>query len=155
MKKLLLILALSLVALTAHAQLYLGGSLSFLGDSGGVMVGLHPEVGYAFSDRISVGSSVSVMLIEDDVWLSVDPYFRFYYWELGPVRLYTDAHLTYHYRGFGAGIRPGFAVPLSDHFFITTQLGQIGWYDRSFNADVNLVFRYTQFSPIVGIYYRY
>jgi hypothetical protein len=155
MKKLLLILALGLSALTAHAQLYLGGSLSLLGESGGVTVGLNPEVGYAFSDRIAVGSSVSVMLIEDNAWLSVDPYFRFYYWELGPVRLYADAHLTYHYKGFGAGVRPGFAVPLSDHFFITTQLGQIGWYDRRFNADVNLALRYTSFSPIVGIYYRY
>ena len=155
MKKKLLVLVLSLAALTAHAQLYLGGSLSFLGQNSGVTFGLNPEVGYSLTDRIAVGSSVSILVYGESALVSVDPYLRFHYAELGPLGLYVDAHATWCDKEFGAGVRPGFSVPLNDHFFLTTQLGQIGWYDRGFYADVNLSFRYINFSPVIGIYYRY
>ena len=160
MKKILVILVLSLAALTAKAQLYLGGSVTFIGAEGTGLFSFNPEVGYSITDRMAVGTSASLLLLGGDAGFSIDPYFRLYLCDLGPVRLFTDAHFTYSFaeETWGTGIRPGFAVPMSDRFSLVTHLGRIGYYDESFmvgvNSNMGNGLSYI-FSPVVGVYYSF
>ena len=93
MKKVLLVLVLTLMAFTSKAQLYTGGSIQFLGvGNGDAVFGVAPEVGYSFNPKMAVGTSLG-LLFGGGGALSIDPYFRYHFVNWGPVRFFADAQV--------------------------------------------------------------
>ena len=78
MKKILVILALSLVALSAKAQVYVGGSLAFAGSGNAAAFSIAPEAGYCFDDSMAAGLSLGLGFGNGATTLSIDPYFRYF-----------------------------------------------------------------------------
>ena len=118
MKKVLLVLALALVAFTAKAQLYVGGSIAF-DTVGGFNINLAPEVGYNLNDDMAVGLAVGLGF-GGGTTIAATPYFRYCFLDWGPAILFADAQFTYQYANYGGGatanswgigICPGIAVP--------------------------------------------
>lgn len=162
MKKVLLVLALTLMAFTAKAQLYTGGSIQFLGvGNDGAVFGVAPEVGYSFNQQMAVGTSLG-LLFGGGGALSIDPYFRYHFVNWGPVRFFADAHLNFStaFDGSGAfwgiGVRPGATVNIDDHFSLVTHIMRIGYYGGSFVAGINSSLSgILSLSPILGVYYTF
>lgn len=162
MKKTLLVLVLALMAFTAKAQLYVGGSIQFVGASGGTaLFGIAPEVGYNFNDNMAVGSSVGLLFANGGTLLAIDPYFRYYFVDWGPARFFADAHINFttQFNGgssWGLGIRPGIAVDVDSHFSIVTHIAKIGYYGGGFLAGINSsIAGILSLEPTIGVYYSF
>lgn len=163
MKKVILVFALTLMAFTAKAQLYVGGSIQFAGaGEGSALFGVSPEVGYGFNQKMAVGTSLGLLFGGGGGALTIDPYFRYHFIEFGPARIFADAHFNFStaFQGggssWGIGIRPGLAVDLNDHFSVVSHFMRIGYYGGGFIAGINssLTSIFT-LSPIVGVYYSF
>lgn len=170
MKKVILVLALTLMALTAKAQFYAGGSVQFIGmGGGGAVFGLAPEAGYNFAHNMGAGASLGLMFGGGEgntgAALSIDPYFRYYFAEWGPARFFADGHFNFTAAlgqgggsTWGVGVRPGVAFQLDDRFSMVSHLARIGYYGGGFLAGVNsslaslLSFN---LAPTVGLYYAF
>ena len=161
MKKVILVLALALFGFTAHAQFYVGGTLHFatLGDGDGAVFGIAPEVGYCINDRMAVGTGLGFEFGGGPAIMSIDPYFRFFFADWGPVRFFADGHFNFSAAlsdeggsGWGVGVRPGFSVGLNDHFALVSHLASIGYYFDTFVAEVNTTVPAIKFAPTVGLY---
>lgn len=162
MKKVILVLALALMAFTAKAQFYVGGSFQFTGaGGGGAIFGIAPEVGYNINDNMAVGSSLGFVFGAGTSVLAIDPYFRYYFADWGPARFFTDAHFNFSAllaqgggSSWGVGLRPGIAVDVDSHFSIVTHIAQIGYYGGGFLAGINSsVAGVFNLSPTIGVYY--
>ena len=82
----ILVFALTLMAFTAKAQLYVGGSIQFAGaGNGSAFFGVSPEVGYGFNQKMAVGTSLGLLFGGGGGALTIDPYFRYHFIEFGPV----------------------------------------------------------------------
>ena len=160
MKRLVVIIALSLMALTAKAQLYVGGGIA-ASFSRTCTASVFPEVGYNLNDNMAVGGALGLHF-GNGTSLSIDPYFRYYFAELGPARFFADGHFNFTvgpkytdeydnvqtYTAWGIGIRPGVAFELSDRFSLVTHLAQIGYYGGEFGINLNPGF-------VVGLIYNF
>lgn len=159
MKKVILVLVLAMMAFTAKAQLYVGGGLSFIGNGAGASFTIAPEVGYNINDNMAVGGSIGFGLDAEELTLSVDPYFRFYFAEIGPVRFFGDAHFNYTFNHitepgepvmnvstWGIGVRPGLAVNLTDNWSIVAHVASLGYYGGKFGFTLNT-------GCTLGVYY--
>lgn len=163
MKKVFLVIALVLMAFTAKAQLYVGGSIQFTGaGDGGAVFGVAPEVGYSFNPKMAVGTSLGLLFGSGGGALSIDPYFRYHFIEWGPARIFADAHFNFStaFKGggssWGIGIRPGIAVDVDDHFSLVTHIMRIGYYGGGFVAGINSSLSgIFSLSPFVGVYYTF
>ena len=146
MKKVLLILALSLIAFSAKAQLYAGGAVSFQAVGGGTaVINLAPEVGYSFNENMGVGGILSFGTA-NGTNVTMRPYFRYSFLKLGDVSLFADADLLLNIQNngnntttttFGAGIRPGIGYAPARHISFAAHIGQLGYYGGGFVAGVN------------------
>ena len=145
MKRILLTLLLGAIALTANAQVYLGGSISFLGAKENSAFAFSPEIGYQFHGDMAIGTTMSVGLSGGITQLSISPYFRYYFLNLGPARMFADAMFEFDYLKYqdqsgttwGVGLCPGIAFPLSDHFSIVTRFLTIAYMDDVFAVSFN------------------
>ena len=155
MKKVILVLVLAMMAFTAKAQLYVGGGLSFIGTGAGAAFSIAPEVGYNINDNMAVGGSIGLGLESGETVLSVDPYFRFYFAEVGPVRFFGDAHFNLSnvwetgeptVTTWGIGVRPGLAVNLTDNWSIVAHVASLGYYRGTFGFPLNT-------GSTLGVYY--
>lgn len=136
MKKVFILLILTIASITVNAQVYLGGTLgigvvnaSYDGESEtSTSFVFSPEVGYNFNSIWAVGATVGVQYQNplDVVTLKVLPYVRatfaranifdfFGEIALGYGYQYTDG---FGYNGFIAGLRPGFVAHINDKFGI-------------------------------------
>ena len=157
MKKVLVILALSLMAFTAKAQVYVGGTLSFSGVKDQAVFSVAPEAGYNFNDNMAAGASLGLSFSKGMTSFAIDPYFRYYFAELGPVRFFGDGHFNFTNVAvrdaegtstWGIGVRPGIAVNLNDSWSIVTHVASLGYYGGAFGFHLNP--GYT-----VGVYYEF
>lgn len=132
MKKLLItLLTVITVSVSANAQLYLGGNagLSVGAASGNTNVSflIAPEIGYDFNESIAAGVALS---FSNPSAFYASPYFRYYFTKAGNCRFLLDAIFDVGSASsafsWGAGINPGLAVSLNDHWGIVTHLGRIG-----------------------------
>ena len=167
MKKVILVIALTLMALTAKAQFYVGGSIQFLGmGNGGAIFGISPEAGYNFNNNMGAGASLGLMFGgagNGGSALSIDPYFRFFFVEWGTARFFVDGHINFTTSlnqgggtSWGAGIRPGVSFQLNDHFSMVTHLARIGYYGGGFLAGINSsLASIVNLAPTVGLYYAF
>lgn len=163
MKKLVLILVLSVAALSARAQVYLGGSFNFAAANQAAQVSIIPEVGYAFSDNMAAGVALgyandeSLQAFEGASVFYFAPYFRYTFLNAGPVRLFADAELQLGIASEGRetlthwnlGIRPGIAIPITDHLSFVGHIGQLGYYNNAFTFGVNAN------TFLAGVYYSF
>lgn len=143
MKKVILVLALALMAFTANAQVYIGGSIGFQAAGGTAVVNLAPEVGYNLNDDMSIGGVIGWRNTVGSTF-TLAPYFRYFLADLGPVRFFCDALLEldiYSNSGqtttsFGVGVAPGMALPLGDHLSLVGRLGRMGYFNGGFALQV-------------------
>lgn len=142
MKKVLLVLSLALVAFTAKAQFYVGGSLGLQTFNGGSSVNIAPELGYNLNDTMAIGSVLG--------WNNnggngsefvIAPYFRYFLADMGPARIFCDALLDLSILSlgggntvttFGVGIAPGIAFPLEEHLSLVGRFGRLGYFNNGF-----------------------
>ncbi len=160
MKKLFVILALSLAALTAKAQVYVGGGLSFVGTAANgenaAVFSIAPEVGYNFNDDMAAGVSLGLGFSEGVTVFDINPYFRYYFAEVGPVRFFGDAKLNFTNTSskvassstWGVGVAAGIAVPLNDKWSFVTHVCSLGYYGNTFNFGINP-------GSTIGVYYAF
>lgn len=162
MKKLILVLTLAVMAVSAHAQVYLGGSFNFSAKKN-AQVSILPEVGYAFSDNMAAGLVVGYANDESVTWLEgasavlIAPYFRYTFINAGPVRLFVDAEFqigivnegNQSAANWNLGIRPGLALPITDHLSFVGHFGRLGYYEKTFSFGVNAS------TFLAGIYYSF
>ena len=161
MKKVIVVIALALIALTAKAQVYVGGQLVFQGQAASgnssAFFGIAPEVGYAFNDNMAAGVSLGFGFGNGATQIIVDPYFRYFFAELGPVRFFADANFNFtnisaqqgeSASSWGIGIMPGIAVPINDNWSLVGHVARLGYYDGSFSFNLNNI-------TIVGVYYQF
>ncbi len=156
MKKLILVAVAAMLALTAHAQFYVGGRVGLMANSGYTNLTILPEVGYNLNEKMSVGTVIGY---DFDSWkdtetrgsFEIRPYFRYAFLQLGPATLFADAQVQLSLNhshdlildtkdnGFtwGIGIAPGLAIPLTENLSFVGHLGRVGYYDGSFELGVN------------------
>jgi hypothetical protein len=159
MKKLILVLAAAIVAVSASAQVYVGGSAS-VGrntDANITNFSIYPEIGYNLNNQWAIAASVGYGYkynsgVKTNL-VSVNPYVRYSFAKLGPVNLFLDGSVDYEYaktktpvlngtsNDWYVGIKPGFAVPVSDNVAFVAHVGFLGYSyvnkDNIFGANID------------------
>ena len=141
MKKIFMTMAAMVVAMSASAQVYLGGTVGF----GGVKQGkadskmfykFVPEIGYSFNKHWDAGISIGYQGVEDgNNTFEVAPYARYTFCNTKLVDLFIEGTIGYgHVGGNGAdadmfeiGLKPGLKLNLSDHVSFITKVGFLGY----------------------------
>lgn len=152
MKKILLMAAFAVASLTANAQLWLGGSLSFdyekiKGADGKVTFGLAPSIGYNLNDKWALGLEIGFK-VANDGWgsnlaiagqkytmFNVAPYARYTFASVGAANFFVDGGVGVGYEKVGGddgtafhiGFRPGVAFNISDHVSFVGTTGYFGY----------------------------
>lgn len=148
MKRLLLVVAVVLAALSAQAQeMYLGGGISLWRntDLDKTSFSITPDFGYNLNEKWAVGGELALAFNEyENEWgvkstaFAIAPYARYSFYENKIVRLFLDMGLgfsTYkpkhheNINGFEIGVKPGMAIKLNDHFSFITKVGFAGYRD--------------------------
>ena len=161
MKKFFVIIALSLVALSAKAQVYVGGGIAFQGEAAkgesAAVFAIAPEVGYSFNDTMAAGISLGLGFGGGATVLSLDPYFRYFFADWGPVRFFADANFNFtnvsqqqgaSSSGWGIGVMPGIAVPINNNWSVVGHIAKLGYYNGVFSFNLNG-------GTGIGIYYQF
>lgn len=149
MKKIVLTLVVALMAISASAQVYVGGSLGF--GSGKAEMGteevkstsfrIMPEIGYELSESWSIGTVIGYKYSKLDEAKSntfeVAPYARFFFFKSDLVRLFVDGGFGFAtekiededdaMNTWNIGLKPGLAVKLSDNFSLIAKYGFLGY----------------------------
>lgn len=155
MKKILMTLVVAAMAVSANAQLYVGGGVGYgsekLDVDGAESVAswkIIPEVGYNFTDDMAVGIAFGWEGSNKGGQKSfeINPYFRYTFFNQGMVSLFADATVGYkhyysnptakingvsthveEYNVFGAGLKPGVAFNVTEKFSVVAHVGFLGW----------------------------
>lgn len=174
MKKILLLALMSLAAITAKAQFYVGGEVGLQANKDLINLRILPEAGYNLNDKMAVGGKLGVSYYKDTEWddinnfaytmetvvVTLSPYFRYTFLDLGPVKLFADGQVDldiYTYPGSGAkpyvdwgiGVSPGFAIPLNNNLSFVGHLGRFGYYNGAFDISLDMS------SIDVGVFYNF
>ena len=139
MKKTLLLLVVALIATTAKAQFYVGGTLGISSvktevsesDNTTTSFSIVPEVGYNFNKTWGVGANIGIGYTdpgENDVTeFSFVPYVRANFAHVKIVDFFADAQVGFYHssisgegddlsmNGWGVGLCPGIKVNLNNH----------------------------------------
>lgn len=148
MKKIVLSVIVALIAITANAQVYVGGTFGVGSDkveTEGTEVRnttfkILPEVGYELSEDWSVGTVVGYEYNKSgDVktnTFTIVPYARYFFLSSNVVRLFADGGFGFStsktkgndaLNSWNIGIKPGIAIKLSDHFCLVAKYGFLGY----------------------------
>jgi hypothetical protein len=152
MKKIIMTLvATVMVALSANAQVYLGGnfgigSTKINGGDAVTTYAVLPEIGYNFNKKWALGTTVGFgkgnpVNIEGNSsnYFTVDPYVRFTPIHSKYVNVFVDGGFGYtHYNHAGevlghsvnewqVGLKPGVSVNLSEKLSFVAHAGFLGW----------------------------
>ena len=141
MKKFLMTLIIALMAISANAQVYVGGgvgiaSTSYGDDEDVTTFKFVPEVGYAFNNEWAAGVAFGWEGANKGTkTVMVNPYVRWTFVRSGKVSAFVDGSFEYdHVYGNGAdidgisfGLKPGVAVGLTNHLSFVTHIGFLGY----------------------------
>lgn len=149
MKKVFLLLCIAVFALSANAQVYLGGSFGITHDDDidATNFTIAPEIGYKLNDTWHFGAEIGFShtnktKIGEDLDVNsfhFAPYARWNYFNKGMVRLFLEGGIgisTYkvedhdNHNGFEIGIKPGLALDVTNHFSFVTKFGFLGYRDE-------------------------
>lgn len=146
MKKIVLLVFLMGAALSASAQVYVGGNVGFwTSDKNDVKTtkfDIAPEIGYEFNEKWSLGAQLGyvhekVADVKENTFY-IAPYARYNYFESGIVRLFIDGGFGFasnkvgdadRETGFEIGLKPGIAVSLTDNISLVSRFGFVGYRD--------------------------
>ena len=175
MKKIFLTLAAAFVAVTMSAQVYVGGglgiqSISHDGDSKTAYT-IMPEIGYNLEENSAVGITLGyTKFSNDDTQLYAAPYYRFGLAQLGKVNLFVDATAYFlqdkedatdiKTNEFGAGLKPGVSMNLSDKVTVATHFGFLGYSNEKEDVDgakaINTIgFDFSSINLGFSLYYNF
>lgn len=145
MKKLLLTLLVAVSALTASAQVYVGGEVGLWrnNDANRTEFSIQPEVGYALSDNWAIGLNIGYAhYYESGAKINgfvAMPYARYTCLKWGAVNLFLDGGFgfnTYKAKGYDesynawqVGVSPGIAVNLHKNISFVAHVGFLGYRD--------------------------
>ena len=145
MKKILMTLAMGMMALTMSAQMYIGGSVGFTSWSpdkgdGESSFKIMPEIGMQFDDQWGAGVQIGYITDKAGVYkLGTEsafvfaPYVRYQAIKVGKVNLFLDGGIDFisyskpDNSAFSVGIKPGVSVALSDKLSFVTHFGFLGY----------------------------
>lgn len=134
MKKIVLSVIVALIAITANAQVYVGGTFGVGSDkveTEGTEVRnttfkILPEVGYEYNKSGDVKTNT----------FTIVPYARYFFLSSNVVRLFADGGFGFStsktkgndaLNSWNIGIKPGIAIKLSDHFCLVAKYGFLGY----------------------------
>lgn len=179
MKKIFIsFIAVMLMAFSANAQVWVGGSVNYAGTKATVKgdgfkevsktstFTLAPEVGFTVNDKLAVACGLGLVTGGDeDVTFTLQPYGRYNFYKSGNVSLFADGGLNLTYNDDewtpAVFVAPGISYTLNDKLSAVTRLGGVtySWktekYDgvrytaSSFGAGLNLLV------ATVGLYYSF
>ncbi len=149
MKKILLTVAVAAMALTASAQVYVGGEIGAWRntDANKTTFAIQPEVGYQLSDKWDLGIGIGYAhAYQNKIAVNsfeVDPYARWSFVKFGPVSLFLDMGFginTYKAKvkdgpsgdsntAWRVGVAPGLRVNLTKHIDFIAHMGFLGYRD--------------------------
>lgn len=142
MRKLLLVVAVIMAALSVQAQeMYLGGGISLWRNTSRDVTSfsITPDFGYNLNETWAVGGELEYSHESGDAksnTFAIAPYARYSFYENKIVRLFVDMGLgfsTYKQKhhdavnGFEIGLKPGLAIKLNDSFSFITKVGFAGY----------------------------
>lgn len=145
MKKLLLLLVIAVSAISAKAQVYVGGEVGFWRDydKNETTFNLIPEIGYTLSDKWAIGTTIGYEYLYKQGSkvnaMQIAPYARYTYATFGKVNLFLDGGFGFYtykvkgddssYNSWELGIKPGLSVALSDELSFIAHCGFLGYRD--------------------------
>lgn len=163
MKKILISFVVALMALSASAQVYVGGALSWTHDDDRSYNSfeLAPEVGYYFTPKWALGCELAYAHDKQQAVKSnsfiIAPYARYIFFNKGIVRLFVDGSLgfsTQKYKdvddsdnGFEIGFKPGIAFEATKHICLEAHYGFLGYRDKFAGAGANASVSGLDFDP--------
>lgn len=164
-KRVIIVLALLLLAIPLRAQWYLGGNLSFHRSNFGqtTIFAFRPDVGYSVGNW-SFGASfvIEAYKADDqevvDTGLEVAPYVEYYFWNSGILSFFVEGgcgirryRSTYeNYMQWTPYLKPCLQISLTDHWAVLGSLGKLE-YDSHFKS---ISFEMDN-GVSVGLYYNF
>ena len=143
MKRFLLMLLLTVSAVTASAQFYVGGTFNVwrYDKTEQTEFTIAPGLGYELNDKWAVGGDLLYSSLSEAYdRFALAPYARFSYFRHGAVSLFLDMGFgvgVYDIDGekdsttaFQIGVKPGLAVDLGKGFRLLTKVGFFGYDDE-------------------------
>ena len=143
MKKILMTMVAALgLAISANAQVYVGGGFAVQGHDNGndtyTTYKFLPEVGYNLNDNWAVGTVFGWKGATKNGKKSFDinPYARFTPVHTKYINVFVDGGFGYEHRygtrnpsanSWSAGVRPGVAVNLNERLSFVSHVGFLGW----------------------------
>lgn len=164
MKKILLLCFVALMAVTANAQYYVGGTLGAEYDkvkTGGhssdlTTLKLVPEFGYQIDKVISIGATFGLGYADDDdnelTQYEISPYIRATFAQAKSVKFFVEGALflnhskyefdgddddAFSYNTWGASVRPGFMVNVANNVNIIGRATMLQ-YGKAEKNDVDI-----------------
>lgn len=154
MKKILMTLAAAVMAIGVNAQVYVGGGVGVVTESGDGIDDVTtykfvPEVGYNFNEDWAAGIAFG--------WagsnkggakaFSVNPYVRYTIFKGKVVSAFLDGSVEYSHKYnagfdddlFGVGLKPGIAIQLNNRLSFVSHIGFIGYEQVKDNKSKNKV----------------
>lgn len=152
MKKFFVIMAMAVMAVSANAQVYVGGgvglaSISVSGGDDVTAFKLLPEVGYNFNQDWAAGVAFGWAGINKggEKAFSVNPYARYTFVHTDLVNVFIDGGVTYEHEygnnsygkidndNLSIGFKPGVALNLSKNLSFVAHFGFLGWEQEKDN----------------------
>lgn len=149
MKKIMVSLVLVLVAISASAQTYVGGTFGFTStdikdqDKSLTQFTLAPEIGYNLDDSWAIGIGIGYSYAKQEIstnTISVSPYVRYTVAKFGICSFFVDGEITFAsskpekmdaLSGWSLGFKPGVRFDITKNIFATASLGFFGYQDSS------------------------
>lgn len=144
MKKILFTLAaLFIMALSANAQVYVGGSLGLHNDKQDFNLAFSPEIGYTFQGNTGVGCLFEFVFDDNNdtglntTGFGVNPYFEYRFLEIDKFTFYVHTYLHYarakvynNYvsgaaSSYGVSLHPGVIWGVTDHWSVAFYFGGV------------------------------
>ena len=152
MKKMIFMAMMAICAVSANAQVWIGGNLGYDFDkNNGVKthsLSISPEVGYNLSDKWAIAANLDYTY-EKTVNgfgvnnFTINPYVRYTFAKAGMASFFVDGSIGGGFEKvenldaegvFGIGVQPGVALQISPKVCLVTKLGYLG-YHHSDNQD--------------------
>ena len=162
MKKIFMMAVMAVAALTANAQVWVGGEVGFtsshvngLGTEKNFT--LKPEIGYSLNDKFDVAMEIGYAFSSDKLHkklggqkfnantFEVKPYVRYKFVKAGNFFAFVDGGINYattHYNTlpkneneFGVSIVPGIAYSVSNKVTLVSHLGEGLYYNHQWMKD--------------------
>ena len=162
MKKIVMMAVMAVAALSANAQVWVGGEVGFtsshvngLGTEKNFTI--KPEIGYSLNDKFDVAMEIGYAFSSDKLHkklggqkfnantFEVSPYVRYKFVKVGNFFAFVDGGLEYattHYNTlpknenqFGVYVTPGIAYSVSDKVTLVSHLGEGLYYNHQWMKD--------------------